>query len=63
MTASQRARLKKVTWVVMGPDPWLATCERCKRTVAKPEMPCSLDALLSYLDYVGLLHLDCAVTA
>ena len=48
-------------WLVMGPAPHFATCQRCGKPLAKPELPMPIDALVPYLEYAALRHAHCKV--
>jgi hypothetical protein len=54
---------EKITWVVCGPDPYLATCQRCGQHVAKPPLPAPIDAFIRYLQYACELHRYCQPTS
>jgi len=60
--AAKRKR-KRQAWVRMGPEPYLATCDRCGGHVEKPPIPCPLDAFVIYLDFAVSLHAHCEVPA
>jgi len=49
----------KVRWLKVGPEPFLATCERCGGHVDKPALPMAVDAFLKYGNYAEALHKDC----
>jgi hypothetical protein len=49
----------KAGWVTVGPEPHLATCQRCGGTVAKPELPIPLGAAVKYFEYAVALHAHC----
>ena len=51
----------KAPWLKAGPEPYLATCERCCRTVAKPPMPTPVDAFVKYCEYAAEAHRLCQV--
>ena len=48
-----------VPWLTMGPDPHLASCARCGRTVPQPPLPMDMRAFVRYMDAFGLEHADC----
>ena len=48
-----------IDWLLCGPDPWLATCERCGKHEEKPPMGISLTAFVKYMRYVEELHRHC----
>ena len=48
-----------VPWVVGGPDPYLATCERCGVREPKPQLPAPADAVVLYLRWVIEKHRLC----
>ena len=52
--------MPKAEWVKMGPEPYLATCERCGETVEKPRLPTPLRAFVKYLEYAIEEHRLCA---
>lgn len=60
---ARKARAKKVEWLVMGPAPWLATCNRCGDHVENPPMPASMEAVLAYINYAVLAHAGCREVA
>jgi len=49
----------KVTWVVMGPEPYLAHCQRCGQTIEKPTLPCPLDMAVAWMKAAVKLHAHC----
>lgn len=51
--------MRQVDWVFMGPEPHLATCQRCKETIAKPELPTTFPELLAFLGEATKLHAAC----
>lgn len=48
-----------VYWVICGPDPYLATCQRCGAHVDKPKLPMPLSAFVKYMEYAVELHHYC----
>jgi len=52
-------RRRIAPWLIMGPDPYLATCKRCGKQEAKPELPCPVDALVRYGEYLSERHRYC----
>ena len=52
-------RKVRITWVILGPEPHLATCERCGGHEAKPDLPVPVDAALAYFKYVVEKHRFC----
>lgn len=48
-------------WVTLGPEPYLAHCDRCGRAEPKPELPLSMDAFAAYLTFVTVKHQECLV--
>lgn len=50
---------RAVTWVVVGPEPHLAHCERCGRTVPKPPMPCPIPVAVAYMRAYVAEHRGC----
>lgn len=57
--------MKKATvpWLIMGPEPHLATCQRCGKQEAKPELPADVEAVLLYLRYIMERHRYCEEVA
>lgn len=51
--------MAEVRWLHVGPDPYLATCERCGKHVDKPPLPAPADAFVAYLRYAEKLHAHC----
>jgi hypothetical protein len=51
--------MNKVLWVVVGPEPYLATCERCGKHEPKPEFPTTVGAFIAYFKYVMEKHRYC----
>lgn len=47
----------EVPWLKLGGT--FATCEHCGEQEPAPRLPCSLDALIAYLEYVAVRHRDC----
>lgn len=52
-------RKRKAGTLFIGPDPHMATCERCGGTVPKPPFPISIPAFVKYTAYAEELHRDC----
>lgn len=52
-------RVRPGSWVTMGPDPYLATCQRCGQHIANPPLPTPLDAFVKYLRYAIAAHKLC----
>lgn len=46
-------------WVVMGPEPHLATCQRCGGTVPKLDLPIDLKKFVTYVEKAAREHADC----
>jgi len=46
-------------WLILGPEPHYATCQRCGGQEPKPELPIDVDAFLKYSEYVILKHRRC----
>jgi len=46
-------------YVVMGPEPYMAHCQRCLGTILKPPLPMPLQEFVSYLDKMAKAHADC----
>jgi hypothetical protein len=59
MARTRKRQLAAIGWVVMGPDPHLATCQRCGKQESMPALPMPLDALPPLLEHVMLLHALC----
>lgn len=53
------SRKKPVTWLLVGPEPHMAHCERCGGTEPKPELPTSFEAGIKYLEYLTEKHRYC----
>lgn len=53
------SRKPRVPWVEVGPEPYLATCQRCGGAVLKPELPVSVDGFVAYCRYAEELHAGC----
>jgi len=53
------SRKKNVSWVKVGPDPYLAHCERCGGTIAQPPLPCPIPAFVKYCEYATEAHRLC----
>lgn len=49
----------KATWVVTGPEPHLATCTRCGRTLPKPPFPQEIGPLVGYMQGFVKQHAGC----
>ena len=49
-------KMPAVPWVTLGPDPALATCQRCDQTEDMPELPLSVDAFVAYMAFVLEKH-------
>ena len=52
-------RKKRISWVKLGPDPYLATCERCGGTIDKPPLPTPIPAFVKYCEYATEAHRLC----
>lgn len=59
---TKRKRVARITWVTLGPEPYLATCKRCGRREPKPNLPMLLDTLPGYLESIALTHELCDET-
>lgn len=46
-------------YMVMGPEPYFATCKLCGGHVDKPQMPARIEALFAYMHYAEELHREC----
>lgn len=49
----------RVTWVVMGPEPHLAHCERCGATIEKPTLPAPIPMVVAWMKAAVQLHKNC----
>jgi len=58
MTMTRRRR-PDVTWLVCGPDPHFATCERCGHHEPPPDLPMPLKAAAMYMRYLVEKHRHC----
>lgn len=54
---------RAVDWIIVGPEPYLANCQRCGAHVAKPELPVSIDEFLRLLRAVEREHSACTYYA
>lgn len=52
-----------VPWVTVGPEPYLATCQRCKATINKMPRSVPLEAFVAYLHDAQLAHQGCQAQA
>lgn len=52
-------RRQSIDWLIAGPDPYLANCERCGQYEEKPPLPMEIDAVLAYMKYVTAKHRLC----
>jgi hypothetical protein len=48
-----------IYWVTIGPDPYMATCQRCGNHERPPELPIPLTAFVQYCRYVQAKHQYC----
>lgn len=48
-----------ISWVVVGPEPWLATCLRCGEHQAKFVLPKPIDGVVAYMRGFIKLHEKC----
>lgn len=55
-------RTKKVSWVVLGPEPYLATCLRCGVREPRPPMPLVIDYAVAWIRVALERHAHCALT-
>lgn len=62
MVATRRRRppLRALSWIVMGPEPWLASCLRCGDVLRSPKMPVEIGPLARFLKAWADIHRDCA---
>lgn len=59
MATKQDKLRSKVTWVTLGPEPYLATCQRCGGHADRPQLPMKLDSFVGVLDGVLATHEHC----
>lgn len=59
MPSSRRRPKRGIWWVSMGPEPYMATCQRCGKHEPKPELPVGLSAFETYIEYVSKRHAHC----
>jgi len=59
MVTSGASGKTKAPWVIIGPEPYLATCKRCGEHIPKPTFPVSLRAFTRFLEAAAGLHEDC----
>jgi len=50
---------KEYLWVKVGPEPYLAHCERCGVSIDKPALPTPIPAFVKYCEYAGEAHRFC----
>lgn len=50
---------RAVAWVTCGPEPYLATCQRCGGHVAKPDLPVALQGFVMLLKAAAAMHRNC----
>jgi hypothetical protein len=55
-------RKRGIYWVTIGPEPHMATCQRCGRHEPPPETPTPLRAAILYMRYVAEKHRWCLAT-
>ena len=48
-----------VDWVLLGPEPWLATCARCGGRIDKPPLPQPVAAFCAVLEAQVKAHAGC----
>lgn len=53
------AKSLNVPWVVVGPEPLLATCTICSRTLQKPPLPADLSVVTGYMRGFLRAHRGC----
>lgn len=56
---TKRGQPAPAPWVLMGPEPWLATCHHCGGHLEKPPMGRPLSAVLKYVDGFVAVHAGC----
>ena len=49
----------EVAWLKVGPDPALATCERCGGTEPAPPLPCPRDYAIAWMKVSIRRHREC----
>ena len=49
----------EVPWLMMGPDPFMATCRRCGRSEPQCDLPNAIDVLVKYMAYISARHAAC----
>ena len=54
-------RGRGVSWVVMGPEPHFAHCERCGRPIEKPTLPAPIQMVVAWMEAGVKLHRKCKV--
>lgn len=52
-------KTRKGDWVVMGPEPHFAHCERCGQTVPKPALPAPIDLVVGWMNAAVKMHANC----
>jgi len=48
--------MKATPWVVVGPEPDLASCTRCRDRLPKPSLPKPLGAFGRYMQALGIVY-------
>ena len=56
---TRKRRRYGVYWVIVGPEPHFASCERCGGTIPKPLLPAPVKAVVLYTQYATELHRYC----
>lgn len=54
-----KERKRGVWWVTMGPEPHLATCQRCGGTIPKPPLPCPVRMAVAWMKAGVAEHRGC----
>ena len=50
---------KEYLWVKVGPEPYLAHCERCGVSIDKPALPTPIPAFVKYCEWATEAHRLC----
>ena len=51
--------MAKGEWVLMGPEPHFAHCERCGAVIPKPALPAPINMVTAWMKAAVDLHRDC----
>ncbi len=49
----------RTDWVVLGPEPHLATCQRCGTVVPMPQLPLEISRFVRLIRSIERKHRDC----